>query len=297
MKKTKMNGILVVDKAIGMTSFDVLRKLKRLLGVKKMGHTGTLDPAASGVLIVCLGSATRWVSYLVNENKSYIGSVKLGITTDTDDADGSILVRKKVPFFEKELLDKIFAQLTGPLEQIPPAYSAIKVDGKRAYAQARAGKSVFLAPRNVQIHRFECTNIAHTTLDFIAEVSKGTYIRSLARDVGEILNVGAHLCRLRRTHIGSTSLAKAQSLEDIKENGPNIISCWEALDHFPVLEITEIARNMLRNGLKPRNTSKEEVTGKIFRVAKEDGTLLGLVHLENRDGVLRIIANRLTPSL
>jgi tRNA pseudouridine55 synthase len=203
-----------MDKAPGPTSHDVVAMVRRALGMRRVGHGGTLDPFASGVLPILIGRATRLAPFLQDLPKQYEGVLRLGITTDTDDAEGAV-VREEGDWrqVDQTMLAAAMQALTGRLEQIPPAYSAKKVSGVPAHRLARRGRSVALAPRPVTVMRFECTARTGPDVGFTADVGSGTYIRALARDLGQRLGCGAHLRSLRRTAVGPWTVAQATPIE------------------------------------------------------------------------------------
>ena len=210
-----LDGIIVVDKQGGWTSHDVVAKARRITGQRRIGHTGTLDPMATGVLVLCLGQATRLVEYMTAHDKRYEGEIQLGSATSTDDAEGEALYHQPVPVIEESTLRSLEQRFNGPLLQRPPNYSAIKVDGKRAYARARAGEEQELAVRPVVIHHLELTALSPRRMRVDVHCGPGTYIRSLARDIGEALGCGGHLASLRRTRAGGFSLAGAVTLDQL----------------------------------------------------------------------------------
>jgi tRNA pseudouridine55 synthase len=211
-----LDGILLVDKAMGWTSHDAVAKTRRITGQRRIGHTGTLDPMATGLLVLCLGNATRLVEYMALHDKRYTGTIRLGSTTDTDDAEGAVLERRPVPVLTTTRLTALAAQFTGTIEQRPPAYSAIKVGGKRAYAVARAGGTVGLASRSVRIDRLELRQVGPDSLAVEVDCGPGTYIRSLARDIGVEVGCGAHLSALRRASVAAFKVEEAWSLDELE---------------------------------------------------------------------------------
>jgi len=216
------SGILLVDKPQGVTSHDVVARARRLLGTRKVGHAGTLDPMATGLLLLGVDSATRLLTYLVGLDKEYTATIRLGVATDTDDAEGEVTARAAASGVTDAAIASGVAALTGRIEQVPSTFSAIKVDGRRAYDRARAGEEVVLAARPVTIHAFDVldTRRAGETVDLDVRVvcSSGTYIRSLARDLGAGLGVGGHLTALRRTRVGPFAVADAVELPDVREH-------------------------------------------------------------------------------
>jgi tRNA pseudouridine55 synthase len=215
-------GLVVVDKPAGLTSHDVVARVRRLAGTRRVGHAGTLDPMATGVLLVGVGRATRLLGHLALHDKDYLATMRLGVTTSTDDAQGEPLTHTPADQLAAEDVVAAMKAFTGEIEQRPPAVSAIKVDGVRAYTRARAGEDVVLALRRVTVSRFEATEFRPDAelgvLDVDVEVtcSSGTYIRALARDVGAALGVGGHLAALRRTRVGAFDLSAARTLPELE---------------------------------------------------------------------------------
>ena len=214
MSEVADEGLLLVDKPEGPTSHDVVARVRRVLGQRRVGHTGTLDPMASGVLALVLGRATRLARFLPGEPKTYTGTLRLGITTDTDDTTGSERTLHDGPLPSPEEVVAQAGRLEGPQQQVPPAVSARKVDGVRMYRLARKGRPVRAEPRPVQVFRFRLEPTGDPALwDFVVSVSAGTYVRALARDLGEALGCGGALAALRRTAIGPLGIAQAAPLE------------------------------------------------------------------------------------
>lgn len=212
-------GLLLVDKPQGLTSHDVVARARRLLGTRKVGHAGTLDPMATGLLILGVGKATRLLTYVTGHGKSYDATIRLGQSTITDDAEGEVTTTADASGVTDEALAAAIATLTGEISQVPSAVSAIKVNGERAYARVRAGEDVALAARPVTVSRFAVTAVrrsgAFLDIDASLDVSSGTYIRALARDLGAALGVGGHLTALRRTSIGTVSVGDAHTLDGL----------------------------------------------------------------------------------
>lgn len=212
-------GLVVVDKPAGMTSHDVVARLRRLLHVRRVGHAGTLDPMATGVLVCGVQRATKLLGYLPLEPKVYRGIVRLGVSTSTDDAGGEPTGGADASGLDEQEILAALAGLRGPLEQVPSTVSAVKVAGRRAYALARAGEQVLLSARPVIVSRFELLALrrhdAVTDLDVLVECSGGTYVRALARDLGAVLGVGGHLTALRRTRVGTFTLDLARTLDEL----------------------------------------------------------------------------------
>jgi tRNA pseudouridine55 synthase len=212
-------GVLLVDKPGGMTSHDVVARARKALGTRKIGHAGTLDPMATGLLILGVEAATRLLTFIVGLDKTYEATIRLGATTDTDDADGEIESVTDAAAVDPAEIAVAVADLTGEISQVPSRVSAIKVGGRRAYDLARAGEEVELAARSVTVSRFEAVDLRRTDgfvdLDVVVDCSSGTYIRALARDLGAALGVGGHLTALRRTRIGPFGVEGAASIDDL----------------------------------------------------------------------------------
>jgi len=208
--------VLLVDKPYTWTSFDVVNKLRYILKTKKIGHAGTLDPLATGLLIICVGKMTKKINDFMGMEKEYTGRFVLGQTTPSYDLETEPSPPRDISHLTHEAIRDATKQFLGTIEQLPPAHSAIRINGKRAYEFARAGNDVELKPRPVEIREFEITSIDLPSIGFRVVCSKGTYIRSLARDLGDALGVGAYLSELCRTRIGDFLLEKAQTLDAIK---------------------------------------------------------------------------------
>ena len=206
------DGLLVVDKPAGWTSHDVVARVRRLARTRKVGHAGTLDPMATGVLLLGLGRATRLLGHLALTDKDYDARVRLGETTVTDDAEGELVSRRDPSGVGEGALLAALAALTGEVDQVPSAVSAVKVGGVRSYARVRAGQDVALPPRRVTVSRLQLLARRGPDLELAVTCSSGTYVRALARDLGEALGVGAHLTALRRTRVGPFGLAQAHEL-------------------------------------------------------------------------------------
>ncbi|MGJ9422739.1 tRNA pseudouridine(55) synthase TruB [Aeromicrobium sp. CF3.5] len=216
-----VSGLVVVDKPAGWTSHDVVGRMRRLAGTRKVGHSGTLDPMATGVLVLGINRATRLLGHLTLVDKEYLATIRLGQSTVTDDAEGEIVAEAAAGSVDETALREAVAGLTGEIEQVPSSVSAIKVDGERSYARVRAGEAVELTARPVTVSTFEVTDVrpgAMTTdIDVRVVCSSGTYVRALARDVGAVLGVGGHLQMLRRTRVGGFGLDLAGTLEQHEE--------------------------------------------------------------------------------
>ena len=222
-------GLVVVDKAPGMTSHDVVARVRRLAGTRKVGHAGTLDPMATGVLVLGVDRATRLLGHLMLTEKAYDATIRLGVSTTTDDAEGEVTATHAVDGVREDVVRDELARFVGDIEQVPTAVSAIKVDGKRAYARVRDGEQVELKARPVTIHELVVHEVALPDVRISVRCSSGTYIRAIARDLGAVLGVGGHLTRLRRTAVGPFDLSVARTLD-------------EMADDFSVLPIADAAR-------------------------------------------------------
>ena len=216
-----MNGILVVDKPQGCTSHDVVDFIRKKFGIKKVGHAGTLDPMATGVLVVLIGKYTKSSNSFLGADKEYDATLTLGATSDTGDAWGNIMPSKPTPSPSPGIgiLKDVFNKFLGPIEQIPPAYSAVKFKGKKLYELARLGISVKIEPRKIVIKKLDILKIDMPEVSFTVTCSKGTYIRQLSADIGSALGCGAYLSRLRRTRSGEFTVKEAATLEELKDMG------------------------------------------------------------------------------
>ncbi|MDR1015079.1 MAG: tRNA pseudouridine(55) synthase TruB [Coriobacteriales bacterium] len=214
---TGLSGVIAVDKPAGMTSHDVVDRLRRITGEGRIGHAGTLDPAATGLLLVCIGPATRLSSALMEGEKVYEAHIAFGSATSTDDAEGEVVATAALPegLADEGFARSVLAGFEGEQDQMPPRFSAIKKNGRKAYELARAGRPVELEPRRVVVHRLRLVGAGAAHWDIEARVSKGTYIRALARDLGEAVGSRAHLGALRRTRVGAVSVARAHTLEEL----------------------------------------------------------------------------------
>jgi tRNA pseudouridine55 synthase len=210
-----MKGLLLVDKPIGMTSHDVVDRVRKAAGIRRVGHTGTLDPAATGLLIICLGAATRLSEHLIGLDKVYEGAMELGVVTDSHDRDGKVVEERPVPPLRAEDIQSVMDEFTGEILQVPPMVSAVKVGGERLYKRARRGEEVEREARPVTIREFVLTHFETPYVQFRVSCTRGTYVRSLAYDVGMKLGCGATLASLRRTWVGHHSVEHAVALDEL----------------------------------------------------------------------------------
>lgn len=278
VKKTwqRVDGVLLLDKPIGLTSNDALQKARRLFSAAKGGHTGTLDPLATGLLPLCFGEATKFSADLLDADKTYEAVLKLGVTTDSGDAEGQVTATAAVNVSEADVA-QVLPQFTGDIQQIPPMHSALKCNGRPLYELARKGIEIERAPRAVTIHAIDLVSFSGDSLTLRVACSKGTYIRVLAADIGQALGCGAHLCALRRTVVGDLDLAHAVTLAELEaldETGRvGHLQAVDALLHtLPVLTVEGEAAERFRHGNPV--ALPEGLSGKIRVYA--DGRLIGV---------------------
>jgi tRNA pseudouridine55 synthase len=252
----EVNGVLLLDKPVGITSNAALQMVKRLFDARKAGHTGSLDPLASGVLPICLGEATKISGFLLTADKRYHAVCKLGIKTSSGDADGDVVTQRPVPPLTREQVLEVLASFLGTISQVPPMHSAIKRQGTPLYKLAHQGIEVEREPREVQIHQLELTRLQGDELEIDVHCSKGTYIRTLAEDIGEALGCGAHIIALRRTAVGaldSTRMVTLDSLKTLATEGHAaldacLIPMEEALADWPEVQLSADASYYLQQG-------------------------------------------------
>jgi tRNA pseudouridine55 synthase len=251
-----MHGLLLIDKPRGLSSFDVVRRVRRVFGTRKVGHAGTLDPLATGVMAVALGEGTKLLQFLLAENKSYRATLHFGVTTTTLDAEGQELERRPLPSHLLEKLMHLLPDFRGEIEQIPPMYSALKRDGVPLYKLARAGKTVERQSRLVRIDQLDVVDFALPQLTVEVSCSKGTYVRTLGADIGEALGCGAHLVALRRLSLGAFSLDQCLPLDEITDAGQvrlsrAFIPLDQMLSNYPAVYLAPAAARRLRHGVAP----------------------------------------------
>jgi len=271
-------GIVVIDKPAGITSHDVVGRCRRIFGTRKVGHAGTLDPMATGVLVVGIERATKILGLLTTTDKSYAATIRLGQTTSTEDAEGEVLQSVSARAVTDGQIGDAVGALRGEIAQVPSTVSAIKVDGKRAYKLVREGQTVELAPRNVRIERFDVLAIRRhgeiIDVDTEVDCSSGTYIRALARDVGAALGVGGHLTALRRTRVGRFGLDQAATLDDLAERPRLSYSLDEAcLQSFPRRDLTDAEAEDTRHG-RPLTTAGIEG---VYAATAPEGRVIALL--------------------
>jgi tRNA pseudouridine55 synthase len=285
------DGLVIVDKPGGMTSHDVVARIRRLAGTRRVGHAGTLDPMATGVLVVGVEKATRLLGYLTLTEKQYDATIRLGQSTSTDDAEGEITFAASAKDVSAETLTTAVTSLTGEIAQVPPAVSAIKVDGQRAYRLTRAGSAPELKPRPVTVYEFTVTAIRPAAdgdlldVDAIVRCSSGTYIRALARDLGTQFGTGGHLTRLRRTRVGGYGLEAAKTLEQLAERFEVMPLAQAAAAAFPRRDLSADEARRLAHGGRLAPGSHAETKDRPTAAYAPDGTLVAL--LAEQDGQAR----------
>lgn len=306
MKKIRnqINGVLLLDKPLGLSSNSAIQRVKYILNAEKVGHTGTLDPLATGLLPVCLGEATKFASYLLDGDKEYIATAQLGVITDSGDAEGNI-VATNVVTTNLATIEQVISQFRGEITQVPPMYSALKHNGRPLYEYARAGITIERPSRSVTIHELELLSYDPTLeqIQFRARVSKGTYIRTLAEDIGNSLGCGASLIGLRRTHSNLFNIDAAYELDELIE-----IANWQELNILPVdvlcqdLAIFEISDKLLAavsNGNKCKLTDIEPdnvLVGKGVRVYHQN-RFMGVAKLQLNQGIVELCPRRMMKSV
>lgn len=284
--KNAISGVLVVDKPVGLTSHDVVQVVRKGTNIRRAGHTGTLDPRASGVLVILVGPAVRLSEYVSASDKRYQAVVRLGATTDTYDADGRILSTAPVDKITEAQFEEALQSFVGEIEQVPPPYSAVKVKGRKAYDMARNGEEVDLAPRRIKVYSLELLEWAPPEAVVDVYCSSGTYVRSLAHDLGEKLGCGAHLIGLRRTKSGRFTLRDAVPLNRLREAFEDgnwyqyLIPAAEALSDWPVIELGQDQMDAIRHGHRiPATEDDHSASHTMARGVSEQGELVALLEI------------------
>ncbi len=278
-----MNGILIINKPKGYTSHDVVNVLRKKLNIRQIGHTGTLDPNATGVLPVLIGQATKISKYLIEHDKEYIAEIKLGIKTTTGDMEGEIIEKKdSVPELNKEKIETVLNSFKGKQKQIPPIYSSIKINGKKAYEYARNNEKIELEPRDIEIYDIELIDFKLDEIKFKVTCSKGTYIRSLCEDISKKLETIGTMQNLCRTQVDQFLLNDSIRIEEIKEKeieyiSSKIISIEKAFSNYPEIKLEEQKIKHFLNGVKITNKNEDGVY-KIYQGTKFLG--LGIIEKE-----------------
>ena len=291
-----MNGILIVNKPKGITSHDVVDRVRKAARTRRVGHAGTLDPLATGVLVVCIGQGTRVAEYLTASRKTYNAEVTFGVATNTYDAEGDV-VREQDVDIDRERIEAALACFKGEIDQTAPVYSAIKKNGQPLHRLARKGIDVKPPTRRVTIHRVEITNWSTPKLTLQVECSAGTYIRSIAHDLGEALGCGAHLSALERTASGSCALEEAVTLDemdDAESSGElerNLLPLDAALQAFPALELSDAAtRTVLNGGFLAREATpatQDAISAELCRAHNAQGELIALIAFDAEKDIWR----------
>ncbi|TVR03072.1 MAG: tRNA pseudouridine(55) synthase TruB [Deltaproteobacteria bacterium] len=284
-----IGGVLVVDKPKGLTSFDVLRRLRRHLGTKRIGHAGTLDPMATGVLVVAFGASTRLVPWLMAGEKTYEARVLLGRVTTTDDVEGETLRRERVSSIDRTSLEQVLNQFRGVIRQRPPSFSAIRVDGERSHRRARRGETVVLPEREVIVHDLVLLGAERDELRLRCRVGSGTYVRSLARDIGEALGCGGTLSALRRTAVEPFPVSDALTLSALDDDpelvASSLLTPWEALARLPAVRLDDEEARRVSHG--QRRAVPEAA---LADVARADGPDSVIVRVGSPEGRLVAVA-------
>ncbi len=285
---SKTSGVLVIDKPVGMTSHDVVQAVRRGTGIRRAGHTGTLDPRASGVLVVLLGPAVRLSEYVSTSEKRYQAVIKFGMTTSTYDTEGTITSQSDDFNFEFEDLEKALEKFVGEVEQTPPIYSALKIDGRRAYDMARKGEEFEMEPRDISVHSLELLEWEPPEAVVDIHCSSGTYIRSLANDIGQEMGSGATLINLRRTKNGRFTLRDAVSLRKLEEAFADgdwyryLIPAADALADWYTVELEFDQVDAVRHGHRVPAIEPRE-PGSLARAVSQEGELVAVVEYIEED--------------
>ena len=271
-------GVLNIDKPGGMTSHDVVNRIRRLTGIRRVGHAGTLDPLATGVLLLCIGRTTRLVEYLVGHDKVYEVTVRLGQATNTYDAEGEVVAERPFTHLTTTQIEKTLDQFRGPIQQKPPIYSAIKKDGQPLYKLARAGVDVDVPARAVTIHTLEMIDVTLPEVRLRVSCSSGTYIRSLSHDLGEALDCGGHVTALQRTAVGDFAITTAVPLAYLTaQNWPEYVQAGDtAVAHLPRLDLTAAQTEALQNGQRPPRLA-DQTPAPLLRAYEPSGRFIGIV--------------------
>ena len=283
-----INGILLLDKPSGITSNKALQRVRSLIKAKKGGHTGSLDPFATGMLPLCFGEATKISHYLLNEKKTYSVEVKFGVSTSTGDIDGEITGSSKIKEYSEDQWKKILNEFKGKSEQIPPMYSALRYKGKRLYELARKGEIVDRAARKIQIFSIKLVDLSKDTINFEVTCSKGTYIRVLAEDIAKKLGMLGHVCQLRRKSVGNffeSKMVKLSILEDLAQNNNLAISDYfitidEALTEFSVVSLNDLQSSKFRNGQQLEFDGHFDDNVKVY---DHNNNLVGIAYKKNQN--------------
>ncbi len=282
MIKSHSPALFLVDKPSGPTSHDMVRKIRNWTGIKRVGHGGTLDPLASGLLPIAVNNATRLVEYISEHRKTYTAQIQLGVSTDTDDAQGNIIEKAQVPEISQMQMDSILETFRGKIQQTPPAYSAVKVNGLIAHHAARRGQPLEIQPRSVTVHRIDIDTWKSPNLFLTLIVSSGTYVRAIARDLGATLKCGGHIVSIRRTAIGPITIADAHSpsrIQNAFKNGNGwklAISPSRIIEHWPKITLNNIQRSQILHG-QSIDTSIHALTSTHMLAFDGEGGILAIL--------------------
>ena len=299
-KGRNVNGILVIDKPMGVTSNGILQQVKRLYGAAKAGHTGALDPLATGVLPLCFGEATKFSQMMLDSDKAYITTARLGIRTETGDSEGAVVEEKPVPALTEADVEAVLARFRGPIEQVPSMYSALKHQGRPLYEYAREGIEIERPARPVTIHELTLLAVRENELDLAVSCTKGTYIRSLVEDIGDALGCSAHVSALRRTMASGYTLEAAHdvgTLEAMRERGESLDGLLlppdSALTMFPEVHLSGPSLVSILNG-QPVRMTDQSLEG-LVRLYGNRG-FVGLAEALPEDGGIQLVPRRLVKS-
>lgn len=279
-KGNDVNGILLLDKPLGRSSNSALQKVRYLFNAKKAGHTGSLDPLATGVLPICFGEASKVTAYLLSSDKCYTCTAQLGVTTTTGDKEGDVLQTREIKPFDNNDIENILKSFRGDIEQIPPMYSALKHNGQPLYKLARQGIEIKRKARKITIYKLDMLESTDDTITLNIKCSKGTYIRTLAQDIGEALGCGAHLSMLRRTEVSPFDCSKLYSIEEIeqlseeKKLEETLLPIDSALPHLPVITLNNEEASLIQNGLKIDRENIPHTS--LIRLYLESGEFIGI---------------------
>jgi len=285
MAKDVKSGVILIDKVSGLTSHDVVSRIRKAMGIRRVGHCGTLDPLATGLLLICVGRYTRLSPWLTSADKEYLSTFEFGSQSDTDDADGNITKLDDNSGIEEELLKDTLDDFQGTIMQVPPIYSAIRVGGQRSYKNARKGKDVTLKPRSVVIDKMDLVSYSYPEATFKIKCSKGTYVRAIARDLGQACGSAGYVRKLRRTKVGSIDIKNAITVEDLQEkcDGGDVESCFTNisdilvdLPHVHIENKSSILKRFLNGNPIECHSSRNQGDHAVF---DECGQLLGIGRL------------------
>lgn len=293
-----LNGVLLLDKPVGISSNHALQQAKRLFLAKKAGHTGTLDPLASGLLMICFGKATKLSQYLLNSDKAYEVTAKFGVTTTTGDGEGEIVSEKPVSGLDCNMIESVLPSFQGDILQVPSKYSALKVDGKPMYEWTRKGIEIERSARPISIYQINLNELSGTAGKFYVHCSKGTYIRTLVEDIGSALGCGAYVTELRRTLIGQFKIEDSVSLDllhQLKREDPGaldqlLLPLEQVVSSWPAITVNDVVAVALSHGRKV-DINKDSMQG-LVRVMRRNGQVLGLCEIAQNTLIPRQVFNQ-----